>query len=89
MNTNCNDTELERNALANGVRENEGGAPAPGVGAPDHYYGRRIEADRSWTVYHVFTGIPALIAGRAMTDLSRSEATDSMLSLNQATLGAE
>jgi hypothetical protein len=38
--------------------------------------------DRSWTIYHVFPGIPARVDGSALTDLSRSAATDGMLSLN-------
>ena len=46
------------NALAIDIWENEGGAP--GRDSMDHQYGRRIETDRSWTVYHVFTGVPAL-----------------------------
>jgi len=49
----------------------------------DCNYGRRIESDRSWTVYHVFTGTPARVDGRSLTGLSRSDATDRMLSLNQ------
>ena len=48
-----------------------------------HQYGRRVEADRSWTVYHVFTGVPADAACGAMTGLSRAAATDRMLSLNR------
>jgi hypothetical protein len=59
---------------------------ASGASAPDcidSHYGRRIENDRSWTVYHVFTGAPARVDGRAMTGLSRTEATESMLSLNR------
>ncbi len=47
-----------------------------------HQYGRRIEADRSWTIYHVFTGVPANAEGRTMTGLSRADATCGMLSLN-------
>ena len=46
-------------------------------------YGRRVEADRSWTVYHVFTGIPVHLCGNAMIGLSRRAATDGMLSLNR------
>ena len=49
----------------------------------DHVYGRRVEADRSWTVYHVFTGIPARTGSGAMTGLSRIDATDRMMSLNR------
>jgi hypothetical protein len=79
MNIRSNETE-RCNAVAIGVRENGGGAPERD--SMDHQYGRRIEADRSWTVYHVFTGVPARVGGDAMTGLSRSDATDGMLCLN-------
>jgi hypothetical protein len=52
-------------------------------GTMDHQFGRRVEADRSWTVYHVFTGVPVHADGEAMIGLSRSEATHCMLSLNR------
>jgi hypothetical protein len=55
---------------------------APDRDATSHQYGRRVEADRSWTVYHVFTGVPAHADDRPMTGLSRSVATESMLTLN-------
>ncbi|MFI0847553.1 hypothetical protein [Mesorhizobium sp. IMUNJ 23232] len=61
--------------------ENEGGAH--GQHSPDHHYGRRVEADRSWTVYHVFTGVPAHINGNTMIGLTQRVATDGMLSLNR------
>ena len=80
MSAHSDETELGRRAYAIGVWENEGGAPTPDT--PDDQFGRRVEVDRSWTVYHVFTGVPARIDGAAMTDLSRSAATDTMLSLN-------
>jgi hypothetical protein len=48
----------------------------------DDVYGRRIEADHSWTVYHVFTGVPANIGGHAMVGLGRAAATDAMLAMN-------
>lgn len=51
--------------------------------SPDQYYGRRFEVDRSWTVYHVFTGVPARIGGHTMIGLSQRAATDGMLSLNR------
>ena len=63
--------------------ENEGGAH--GHDSPDLHYGRRVEADRSWTVYHVFTGVPARIDGSTMIGLSQEAATDGMLSLNRRT----
>ena len=62
------------------IWENEGGAP--GRDSMEHQYGRRIEADRSWTVYHVFTGVAARVGGDAMIGLSRSDATSGMMSLN-------
>ncbi len=80
MNADSNETELDRRALAISVWENEGGARAPDT--PDGQFGRRVEMDRSWTIYHVFTGIPARIDGSALTCLSRSAATGGMLSLN-------
>ncbi|HWK64232.1 MAG TPA: hypothetical protein VNS34_04790 [Rhizobiaceae bacterium] len=46
-------------------------------------YGRRVEMDRSWTVYHVFTGVPADLGSGAMTGLNREDATDKMMSLNR------
>lgn len=67
-------------SLAIGVWENEGGAPGPGI--VTQQYGRRVEVDCSWTVYHVFSGVPARRSGNPMTGLSRSDATEGMLSLN-------
>jgi hypothetical protein len=81
MNIHSRVAELQRRALAINIWENDGGAPAPD--ATEHNYGRRVEADRSWTVHHVFTGVPAHIDGVRMTGLSRSDATDIMLSLNR------
>lgn len=80
MNVPNNETERARNATALGAWENEGGAP--GRDSMDHQYGRRIETDRSWTIYHVFTGIPASAQGQTMTGLSWAEATSGMLSFN-------
>lgn len=79
-NISGNDTELRRYAVAIGTWENEGGAPASDV--LDRQYGRRIEADRSWTVYDVFNGVPARIDGIMMTGLQHVEATKGMQSLN-------
>jgi hypothetical protein len=81
MNVRRRVSELEVRAFAIGVEDSDRGAPTPDVA--DHHYGRRVEMDRSWTVYHVFTCTPAHIDGVAMTGLSRSDATDSMLSLNR------
>lgn len=52
-----------------------------------HVFGRRIEADRSWTVYHAFTGTPVVVAGYAMMGLSRQVATDRMLAMNRVEPG--
>lgn len=54
-----------------------------GLGADHHHYGRRVEADGTWSIYHVFTGEPAAIGGHSMIGLSRSRATAGMLSLNR------
>jgi hypothetical protein len=81
MNARNTETDRQRNAAALRIWENEGGAS--GRDFTNRQYGRRVEADRSWTVYHVFSGIPAHENGASMTGLNRSDATRSMLSLNQ------
>lgn len=81
INADGNETELEGCALAISVWENEGGAQASSQ--PDDQFGRRVEMDRSWTIYHVFTGVPARVDGLPLTNLSGSAATDGMLSLNR------
>ncbi|PWJ78352.1 hypothetical protein C7441_11617 [Pseudaminobacter salicylatoxidans] len=63
-----------------GAWENEGGALGRSI--INHNYGRRVEGDRSWTVYHVFSGVPAVVGGRLMTGLERGEATATMIGLN-------
>ncbi|MFC3206090.1 hypothetical protein [Aquamicrobium soli] len=80
MSRDTAETGRKQIAAAISVWENEGGAP--GRDPVHHQYGRRIEADRSWTVYNVFTGIPACLDGDAMTGLSRLEATRGMSRLN-------
>jgi hypothetical protein len=80
MKTHLKKTERKRIAAAISVWENEGGAP--GHDSMHHQYGRRVEADRSRAIYHVFTGIPARFGGDAMTGLSRLDATSGMLRLN-------
>jgi hypothetical protein len=76
MSVRNNEADLRRHALAI-----EDAMPAPDP--LDNQYGRRIETDQSWTVYHVFTGSPACVDDSMMTGLSRSEATDKMMSLNR------
>ncbi|MBA5777089.1 hypothetical protein H2509_08090 [Stappia sp. F7233] len=63
------------------VWESEGGL----LGFDDdmnNQYGRRVEVDGSWTVYHVFTGIPAADRSHMMVGMSRAGATRRMISLN-------
>jgi hypothetical protein len=81
MNGQRNQTDLKRNTTALAIWENEGGAP----GREEHQYGRRIEADRSWTVYHVFTGGAARVGDDDLIGLSKSQATSRMMSLNVRT----
>lgn len=49
----------------------------------DQHFGRRIERDGTWTIYHVYSGMPAFADGRDMIGLTRSDATDGMLFLNK------
>jgi hypothetical protein len=81
MNAYTDETEIGRHALAVAIWENEGGAPQQD--SMDHQYGRRVEGDGSWSIYHVFTGVPAKIHDHSMIGLSRSHATSGMLSLNR------
>ena len=78
----ANDIPTGRRRHADTTRIDESASGTPDRNATRHQYGRRIEADRSWTVYHVFTGVPARADDRPMTGLSRSVATESMLCLN-------
>ncbi|HCV72654.1 hypothetical protein EXN24_24720 [Rhizobium rhizogenes] len=73
--------DQRRQALRIEVWENEGGTSV--ADTVDSQYGRRIERDQTWTIYHVFTGVPVRVGGRRLTELSISEATDGMLSLNR------
>ncbi len=66
MNAVNEESALRQDAYAISGWEREGGADAhDGI---DCDYGRRIESDRSWTVYHVFSGAPARIDGRFMLE---------------------
>lgn len=53
-----------------------------GTDSMDHHYGRRVEQDGSWSIYHVFTGVLAVAEGRSLTGMSRSCATQGMLAMN-------
>ncbi|BBD37237.1 hypothetical protein N7E70_021390 [Aminobacter sp. NyZ550] len=83
MTDRSTESQPRRDAAAIDIWDNEGGAPY----SIEHQVGRRIEADRSWTVYHVFTGIPVNIDGQAMTGLTRSRATSGMIFLNLRNTG--
>lgn len=85
MTTDISRTERRPNTFDLGRWENEGGAPRGH--SMDIQYGRRIESDRSWTVYQVFTGIPARADGLVLTGMSRLDATRGMISLNLANVG--
>ncbi|CDX36555.1 hypothetical protein P9273_14505 [Mesorhizobium sp. WSM4935] len=80
MNASDLRTDAARDAWPHLREENAGGARACDFG--DHQYGRRVEAERSWTVYHVFTGIPAHANGASMIGLSQSEATRGTLCIS-------
>ena len=65
--------------------ENEGGSPSTfSQYHEDHdsNYGKRIEIDRTWTVYHVFTGIPVASGDGALVGLSNTEASARIASFN-------
>lgn len=47
-----------------------------------YQFGRRVEVDGSWTIYHVFTGTPAHIGSWTMTGLNRRDADKALTILN-------
>ena len=65
------DTKPGRRERAAAPRTDAGAMDAPNRDVAVQY-GRRVEADRSWPVYHVFTGVPAREHDRPMTGLCRS-----------------
>lgn len=77
---NAHDDGTPRRSLSGG---HDRGAGSYCPDTRDHQYGRRVEGDGSWSIYHVFTGIPASIRGVPTTGLTRSCATEGMLSLNR------
>ena len=80
MNDNNDECRENRGAFDINIWENEGGA----LDRCDmnHHYGRRIEPDGSWTIYHVFTGAPADMGSLPMAGLSKTDATARMIILN-------
>jgi hypothetical protein len=76
-----NDYETGQNVLADARQESRSEAVCHD--SMDHQYGRRVERDGSWSIYHVFSGTPAHIHGHSLTGLSRGRATEGMLALNR------
>ncbi|WP_150497784.1 hypothetical protein [Roseibium aquae] len=54
----------------------EGGAPAQD--SMHSEYGKRIETDGTWTIYHVFSGGPATIGGDLMQGMTLKDTLDQM-----------
>lgn len=79
-NMNEHVTTAIRTSLAMKAWSDESEALYPG--SMDHHYGRRVEMNGSWTVYHVFSGSPARICGHSTSGLSLPGATDLMMFLN-------
>ena len=80
MSDNAYKCHQTHDAVDISVWENEGGALDRSN--MNHHYGRRREPDKSWTIYHVFTGTPAEVSGRPMIGLSERAATTTMILLN-------
>ena len=82
MNDTNHKCRENRDAVDISIWENEGGA----LDRCDmnHHYGRRIEPDGSWTVYHVFTGAPADMGSRSMAGLSKTDATTRVIIAERA-----
>ena len=81
MNAPCNKDEHMHNVSAIDMCENENGAS--NCDSSIEQFGRRIEVNGSWTIYHVYSGIPAVIKGITMTDLSYAIASEVMIALNK------
>ena len=62
------------------IWDNEGGA-AERTGR-GYRFGRRFEADRSWTIYHVYTGVPAQLGNLRMIGLDKPTAAHALHVLN-------
>ncbi|KQU81832.1 hypothetical protein ASD02_34840 [Ensifer sp. Root1252] len=60
--------------------KNEGHAPHQIHGR--YQFGRRVEVDGSWTIYHVFSGKPAQVDAWRMTGLNRENADQALDVLN-------
>lgn len=81
---NAHDAGTLRHSPASGY---DSEADVPRRDMRDRQYGRRVERDGSWSIYHVFTGAPAEIRGLPTTGLTRGCATEGMLLLNRRNEG--
>lgn len=81
MNIHTSEARIRRNSRSTAVEA------SVETDSMDHHYGRRVERDGSWSIYHVFTGIPAVVDGRSLTGMSRTCATQGMLAMNRRNEG--
>lgn len=51
----------------------------PGV---QYGYGKRVEPDKSWTIHHVFTGVPVSLGARDLINLDAKTAARALRLLN-------
>ena len=54
--------------------------PSPTRGG--YQYGKRVELDGSWTIYHVFTGVPAQFGAWEMVRMDKGTAKRALRTLN-------
>lgn len=85
------ETLSELNSIDNYPREADGYDMAVSIAAGgmttvlpgvQYGYGKRIEADKSWTIYHVFSGIPANVGGHDLVQLDAKSAIRALRILN-------
>jgi hypothetical protein len=69
--------------------ENEGGSPVRPRGSGPYLFGKRIEPDGTWTIHHVFTGVPAQYGTWEMEGLTRSVAERALRTINTPSQSGE
>lgn len=62
--------------------ENEGGQPCRPAERGPYLFGRRLEIDGTWTIYHVFTGLPAQYGDWSMEGLTKAVASRALRTVN-------
>ena len=62
--------------------ENEGGRPGLSDDWQPYLFGRRIERDGTWTIYHVFSGAPAQYGAWDMEGLTGMVASRALRTIN-------